>query len=461
MIFFQTGVSECGTIRIPNASTETNQVNFRNVLLLGLAAALCAELAISEEFDADPENFRMLIRNLQAGDTLNLAAGTYASGISIVNMHGTESEPITITGPMSGAPATFIANPSANTVQIDDSSFIEIRHLTLDGQGLSAPFGVNSRGVTHDITLEYLTIIGYSGSQATVGISTKGPAWNWTIGHNTIIGAGTGMYLGNSDGGFPFVAGLIEYNLIVNSIGYNIEIKHQSPRPTDIGMPDGVNNTTIRHNVLSKLKDAASGGNSRPNLLVGHFPLSDYGVDDVYEIYGNFFYQSPGEALFQGEGNIAFYNNLLVNDSGNAVNIRQHNGMPKLIRVFNNTIVASGTGISVSGGDSRYRQLVIGNAVFATNPIKAASQCDNITGGYVSANRYLNNAVGEPGDLDLYPQSGRLSAFPTDSSAIDIFTDWDLDFNGDKRDGSFRGAYSGSGRNSGWQPDLTIKSIRK
>ena len=53
---------------------------------------------------------------------------------------------------------------------------------------------------------------------------------------------------------------------------------------------------------------------ARPSLLVGHFPLTGAGRNDVYEIYGNFFWQNPTEALFQGEGNIALYDNVFVND---------------------------------------------------------------------------------------------------------------------------------------------------
>ena len=79
----------------------------------------------------------------------------------------------------------------------------------------------------HHITLENLLIRGHGNNQQTVGISTKCPAWNWVIRGNTIIGAGTGMYLGDSDGSAPFVAGVIERNLIVDTIGYNLQIKHQ------------------------------------------------------------------------------------------------------------------------------------------------------------------------------------------------------------------------------------------
>ena len=78
------------------------------------------------------------------------------------------------------------------------------------------------------------------GNQQVVGISTNGaPTWNWTIRGNTIIGAGTGMYLGNSDGANPFVAGVIERNVVRDTIGYNLQIKHQAPWPGISGCPRG------------------------------------------------------------------------------------------------------------------------------------------------------------------------------------------------------------------------------
>ena len=76
--------------------------------------------------------------------------------------------------------------------------------------------------------------------------------WDWVIRNNIIRNAGTGMYLGNSPGNNPFVRGIIEYNLFEDTIGYNMQIKHQNPRPTNIGMPTGLSKTIIRHNVFSK-----------------------------------------------------------------------------------------------------------------------------------------------------------------------------------------------------------------
>src|SRR4030095_13069256 len=105
-----------------------------------------------------------------------------------------------------------------NTVSIVDSHHVVLSDLELDGRDLPVD-AVKAEGharFAHHIPLENLVIRRHGNNQQNVGISTKCPAWNWVIRGNTIIGAGTGMYLGGSDGSAPFVAGIIEGNLVVD-----------------------------------------------------------------------------------------------------------------------------------------------------------------------------------------------------------------------------------------------------
>lgn len=414
-------------------------------------------------YQANPSNYRALLDQLQPGDTLLLEAGTYPDGLPITGLDGTANAPIVIAGPESGPRAVFTARDCCNTISLRNVSYIHIYHLELDGLGLPYIDAVKAESDAdwvHHILLENLYIHDHDANQQTVGINTKCPAWDWVIRRNIIDSAGTGMYLGDSDGSAPFVNGLIEGNLIVDTIGYNVQIKHQNDRPALPGMP--ANGTTIiRHNVFSKAAGYSTGSDARPNLLVGHWPLAGNGADDVYQIYGNFFYQNPsGEPLFQGEGNVALYANLFVNHNGDAVWIQPHNDLPREIRLFNNTVVAGGTGLRVTGGDVNYNQKVIGNAVFATTPISAADQQDNITDAYNQAASYLANPFADPGSgLDLFPLAGQLIGAPLDTSWFDTFLNWDLDFNANPNDGSFRGAYAGEGPNPGWLPQLERKPL--
>ena len=286
----------------------------------------------------------------------------------------------------------------------------------------------------------------------------RDPRGTGSSGAIVIIGAGTGMYLGSSTGDAPFVAGLIENNVVLDTLGYNLQVKHQNPRPTNIGMPTGVSRTIIRNNVFSKANNASGGDLARPNLLVGHLPLSGAGQDDVYEIYGNFFYENPSEALFQGEGNIGLYANLFVTSTGDAINIMPHNAVPRAVTVFQNTVVAAGRGIYVTGGNTSFVQRIVGNAVFASPAIQGPNQSDNVTNGYGSAHLYVNDPYGAIGQLDLYPLVGALTGTAINTGNFTSYTDWSLDFNGTSRNETFRGAYSGAGTNPGWTLALAMKN---
>jgi hypothetical protein len=421
--------------------------------------------------DANPSNYRTLLTTLGPGDRLLLAAGTYTQGLPIADLNGESGRCIVVEGPASG-PRAIIRPPASlccNTVSITDSSYVALRHLDVDSQGNDGIDGVKAESPstsTHHVTLEDLSLSGQGGSQQTVGISTKCPSWNWVIRLSTIVGAGTGLYLGNSDGSAEFVNGLIEHNLVRDTIGYNMQIKHQNTRNTGIGEPSsGV--TIVRQNVFSKAGSTTSPPDgARPNLLVGHWPLSGAGSSDHYEIYGNFFHQNALEALFQGEGNIALYDNVFLNDFDTASDfaaaaIQPQNDEPQSIEVFHNTVVSFDRGIRVTGVDPAFQQIVRGNAVFAATPLTLAGSvqsADNVTDTYGNADSYLVNPAGTVGaGLDLFPLVGTLTGSAIDTTGLTGFLDWDRDFNGNSFDPIFRGAYSGEGTNPGWPLALEIK----
>jgi hypothetical protein len=381
------------------------------------------------------------------------------------DLHGEPGRCNVIEGPASGGRAVIPSRDCCNTVSLTDVSYVAIRHLDLPGDGrevdaVKAEFPSVSN---HHVLLEDLVITGHGATQATVGISTKSPVWNWVVRQNVIVGAGTGLYLGNSDGTQPFVNGLIEHNLVRDCIGYDMQIKHQLSRNTGIGTPaSGI--TTIRHNVFSKASGASTGENARPNVLVGHFPLTGPGATDRYEIYGNLFHENPVEALFQGEGNVAFHDNLLVRTTPDpgfpALAVIPHNDVPRAVDVFHNTVVAHGRGIRATGGAAGFQQPVRGNASVADLPIDAALQDGNFDQSYASAGTALVAPFAAIGSgLDLYPRVGTLSGPAFDGSGLSVYRDWDRDFNGTPRDLTFRGGYHGEGTNPGWDLALAIKPV--
>ena len=277
--------------------------------------AICAQAAV---IDADPSNYLGLVSSLSAGDTLQLASGTYTQGLILVGKAGTGSQPIIVVGPEDQS-AVFTARDCCNTVQLDGVSYVQIVNLTVNGAGRSGSAGVSSRGNSHHVVLENLKIVGYGAGQDTVGISTRGPAWGWIVRHNTIIGAGTGLSLGVAEGTQPFVAGLIEYNRVLDSDGRNIEIADQLARPEGVGLPTSDSRTIIRHNVFSTRGAMAASDGVQPNLRLGRFPMSGPGANDFYEIYDNLFYRKPTDVVLSAEGKLVVHDNLFVTAAGDVV----------------------------------------------------------------------------------------------------------------------------------------------
>jgi hypothetical protein len=414
----------------------------------------CNGAAPLRTIQANPSNYRSLIAGLLPGDRLQLAAGTYTQGLPLHGKNGQPGKCIVIEGPASGSPALFTGSDSWNVVSLKDSSYIAVRNLSLDGLA-KAGDGVKAEATAvsvHHILIERLSFRNFNQDYLSVGISTKCPAWNWVVRHNTIHSTGTGMYFGNSNGEDEFVNSLVEYNLVYDTLDYNAQFKHQLSRSTSIGVPS-TGTTIIRYNTFSN-----EAGGTAPNLLVGHWPLSGPGSTDIYQIYGNLLYQNPSESLFQGEGNLAFHDNLLVNRTNDAVRIQAHNSVPRRIEVFNNTIVAGLNGIRISEADPAYPQRVVGNAVFAGTPLTGGQQSNNVTGTYSAASTYLNNPMAALGSgLDLYPKTGQLQGTAIDYSVFSGLMDYDRDFNRQSRVATYRGAYSGSGVNPGWTPALAIR----
>ncbi|WP_020008856.1 hypothetical protein [Thioalkalivibrio thiocyanoxidans] len=404
--------------------------------------------AATRVLHTDPEGLHRAVRQLRPGDHLQLAPGEYPEPLVLRGVSGTAERPIVITGPDSGDPAILRGRAGSNTIRLINAAHLVIRHLTLEGDGhnIAGVVVEHDSEYAHDITLEHLTIRGYDRSQGNSGITTRAPAWNWTIRHNDIRDAGTGMYLGRPDGTGPFVAGLIEHNFIGRTLGYNMQIKHQRPRASRAGMPTEPHATIIRHNVFSKAERASSGHRARPNLLVGHFPPEGPGQHDWYWIYGNLFYQNPHQRLFQGEGRLAMYNNLFFNDAGSALVVQPHNHIPKDVLIVHNTVVARGFGIRLIPGDRRYEQLITGNAVFADPAIDAARTAQteiNHEAGFERASAYLAQPHAALAELDLFPLEGTLAYEGLPEFQSPLPPDLDRDYNDRDRSAPRYGAYAG------------------
>jgi len=414
-------------------------------LLTGLlVAALVGSPAWAIDYRAGPENYRSHLSRLRAGDRLLLRAGDYERGLPLHHLAGEPGRPIVIEGEIG---VRFLARPGTATVSLLDVSHLVIRNLELDGrnQPVDAVKAEGHSRYAHYITLENLYIHDHAASQQNVGISSKCPAFGWVVRGNRIERVGTGMYFGDSDGSDPFVAGLIEGNRVSDTIGYNLQIKHQMSRPADLPESDRDHDTVIRHNVFAK-ETAWPDRAARPNVLIGHAPLDGPGSRDRVLVYANLFWQNPSEALFQGEGHLAIYNNVFVNSQGHALHIQPHNDLPRQVDIFHNTVLARGHGIRVlrrEGTTPLWPQRIARNLVFAEQPIHGGEASDNLSGAVDGAARFLKKPYAEPGQLDLAPRTALVGERWPDSPGLDAYPDSDKDIDGRARIAPVLGACAG------------------
>lgn len=448
---------------VSTASHESrkNRSRIRIKLASGLliAASALASKGVAAEYKATPSNYVSRMTRLKAGDTLSLAAGTYP-GLKITGLRGSSAGWIVIAGPPSGAPAVIVGSACCNTVEIVNSSFVSIENLTIDSKGIEGTFGISAKdglsNLTHDIRIQNNRFIGQGASQQTVAISSKTPTWGWIIRRNTISGAGTGIYLGDSNGTQPFVAGVVENNFIENTIGYDMEIKWQRRRPSVAGMPVSPASTIIRNNVFAKDGRPSPDGD-RPNVLVGGFPETGAGADDLYEMYGNLFFNNPREALLQASGRVSVHDNIFVGGEYTAIALQAQDLPLKLAHVYNNTIYTEHQGI-LFGSAATLEDAVVGNLIFApvpmSGPVKHA--VGNVGDTLAHAGEYVSAPSFDLATMDFYPQVQKCVGTPLDLQQFAAETDYALDFNGAPKDAlkqgiAFRGAYAGEGKNPGWK----------
>jgi len=428
--------------------------------LVGILSLLVLEASAgAETYKAGTWDYRRIAKELEPGDTMILAEGDY-EGMPDLHLQGRPDAWIVIKGPDEGPQPRILGHGGNNTIELRGCCYLAIENLTIDGQGIDGIFGVNASGApSHHVRIENCTIVGHGAHQQTVAISTKTPAWNWVIRRNKVVAAGTGLYLGNSDGNHPFIAGLIEYNLFLDAKGYDAQIKNQTSRDPSIpGIPTTPQKTIIRHNVFLKTNRIINEDGERPNLLVGTLPSSGLGSEDLYEIYGNLFYHNDSESLLQAEGRVSIHDNVFVDCKQDAVHLQNHYGKIRLAYVYNNTFYGVETAIHFVH-PAIEDHLVVGNLMFSDNGITGSftKEANNIHVPVDDARSYVRNPSLALGKMDFYPLAGKCRGEPLDLSPFSAETESGRDFNGTTRNGAYRGAYSGEGANPGWQLDALIK----
>lgn len=403
-------------------------------LALAALSFLPGTHSAARELAATPQNVHQRIAGLQSGDVLTLQPGTYPGGIWLKSLHGRREAPITIRG--QGRKTVILAQARTNSIDLTDCQWLVIADLTFDGQGLAVDAikaGKDSRLGCHHILIQNNLILNHGGSQQTVGVSTKSPCSDWTIRSNTIVGAGTGLYLGNSDGSEPFVRGLIEYNLVSEPMGYCLQIKHQGPRPDVAALPAEPSRTIVRYNWFLK-NDRRSPDGDRPNVLLGGLPDEGPGALDRYEVYGNLLFHNPRESLIQATGRVSIHDNVLADVPGTAISIMPHSGKsPKQVLVYHNTFLQVGQALAISGmradATTVAANLAVGEAR-GSQPWPTS----NVRLSLSEAGRVLLAPVVQLGRMDLQPRQFIAANVPAEVlNAVRDDVDYQRDFWGNVR----------------------------
>lgn len=413
------------------------------------------------DFAANPDNYVEILSSLQSGDTLKLAPGTYASGLDIYQLNGYEGRWITIEGPVSGEAAVFLGRTDRSTVTIRDSSYVRLIGLHLVADETNPKHGIEllpESEYAHHITIQELHIRGFKQSADSSAIITRAPVWDWDIRLNTIEDVGTGLSLGNKNQPSQFIRGNIEQNVILQAFAYAIFIGQQNGRPDIIGVPQQSSSIYIRDNVMSKSGVARTNATGRPMVLLERQSETGFSENDNYQIYGNFFYENEfvDQALIVAEGNVKFHNNILVNSNGSGAKFGSSSENLRELECFNNTVLVQKNGIFLENPNAGFEQRIVGNAVFAQVPITNPNGLTekNFTDAYISANQFLEN----PENFNYYPKRDQLEGSQINLEYYNYLRAYNMDFNGEIRRGSTRGAYVDNGGNSGWRIHLGRKN---
>ena len=339
-----------------------------------LAYALTlAPVTQSAVLQGDPSNYTQRIQ-LQPGDTLQLAAGTYER-LSLRDLNGNDDAWITIEGPATGE-ARITHNSCCNTVQLRRCSYVTIRGFTIDSGGVAGLDGINAKdGASHHIRIEDNRIDPAAASRPWGSPRRVPPG----TGHETLLSNRARVCTSVTAQALPPSS---------PSSRTWCCIQPATPCRSNIrtplaDAPSGPSSTFIRHNVFLK-DDRASPSGNRPNCWSVLFPQADRDPRTSTKFMAIFCTTTRANRS-RSFRVVAFHHNILVGagPGQRAVLLTDHNGPLDTAYVYNNTIYGAGSGIRF-GSAPRTAHAVIGNAVFSSQ---------GLSGNYTNADANELHAV--------------------------------------------------------------------
>jgi Right handed beta helix region len=420
-----------------------------------------ASQALAASVTVNPgDDLNALTSSLLPGDVVTFNAGTYPlEGTVYWSGVGTESAPI-VFEPAGNGEVILQNDGSGWVVQVNDSAFLEVRGLTLQGgKGYGYNSGLYVSNST-DLLLTNLTVKNVGGD----ALRLDGDTRRLTVTRNELSSVNSrGMSIGCGDASCWMAESIVEFNLVHDT------------GTTGMYLLPGTQDNVFQHNVLFNIGGTAiehySPGLGAQNLIAGN-ALWNVEGDGIYLeggalVQNNVIFDIGDDGIqtrapYGGQlSDLQISHNTIAQteDWGADLGSAWYNGGG--VMVFSNNAISNPTGRGMFWDDLRESGYYEGG--YDPNyPDTAAYVTNNVVTGFVDGFDLVQRptfvipggGVGDfedPDNFDFYPTFSsqvRNAGDPNGNAYIP-----DRDFNGTARDGASpdAGAYEFDGEgNPGW-----------
>ena len=297
---------------------------------LGCAAGLAAYAFAGSSSAATKEigpadDLGSEINSLQPGDELVLRGGTYTLTSRLrIALTGTAAQPIVIRA-KAGETPVITRDASQNTINIEDSAYVELIGLEVTGGSHGVRIGNSDFITIQDCHVHGTADVAISANMP--GSSYQGLRFIRNHIHNT-SGTGEGFYLGCNDAGCVMFDSVIEGNYIHH---------------TNIGVSQGDGIEIKQGSYGNLVKDNVIHDTGYPCIIV-------YGTqgNPVNTIEGNAMWNC-GDHGIQAAADATIINNLILSAAANGIHSQVHQGAtPGNLTILHNTVLVAGDAIRAS-----------------------------------------------------------------------------------------------------------------
>ncbi|HYD03417.1 MAG TPA: LamG-like jellyroll fold domain-containing protein [Alphaproteobacteria bacterium] len=362
-----------------NATNATNTSNSTNPVINSCGCNFVISLSGTEwEFNGSQ-------RGVKPGDKICFSNGN-RTGIGFINVHGTASNPITITNMCNGSVNITAPSNWGNAIGISNTS-----NIIFTGSGnpnifygikiRGATMGLNLQGLSSDLEVDHVNISGVGSSALVVKTDpTCNPAtWrgnfvlrNVKIHDNYISNTqDEGMYIGNSH--------------------YDNGVSRTCNNVTTTVFEHDVDNVQIYNNILRDIGNEGIQVGSTKNLVMHHnFVYNSGRLNHVQHqngyqlgggtegaiVYNNYLDTTSGFCILDGGGGNTYYNNILINCNMSGMQLQDvsANYAPQGFVIINNIFINPGTE---------------GIFFYSTNPLQSYFQNNIVVTNRTSGFRFI------------------------------------------------------------------------